>query len=482
MGAAARGRQAINEPKMIKFLSICHNTFTQTIRQPIYCILILLTFLLLVLTLPLADWTLGESGGDYHETNQMMLENLGLSTLLMAGLLLAAFTASGALTREIEDGTALTVISKPISRGAFVLGKFVGVTVAVALAYYLCTLVFLMTVRHQVVSAAYEPYDFPVIVLGTTAFALAVIVALGGNFFFGWPFTSAAVWSSLLSLTAAMGLISVIGKGWTVVPFGQDIRPELLVGVFLIFMGVLFFVATAVAASTRLGQVATLLVCVGVFLVGSFHPNIFEQRGKDIVILRVLGWLAPNLTYFYPMDTLSSRTATGFPPELVGLLIVYCALYVSAILAVGVAMFQQRQIQVRQAAGSLPGLVALLAWTGRAAALLAGLVGLVRLSLPQFYTARGFLTVAALLIAGVLGWLLWGYFARGARWSWLLVTGAAGLGCAAAGALLAVGAATPWLKGRIGQAPPTAGAIAAAIVLIFLLLPKTRRHFHTEHR
>ena len=96
MGAAARGRQAINEPKMIKFLSICHNTFTQTIRQPIYCILIILTFLLLVLTLPLADWTLGESGGDYHETNQMMLENLGLSTLLMAGLLLAAFTASGA--------------------------------------------------------------------------------------------------------------------------------------------------------------------------------------------------------------------------------------------------------------------------------------------------------------------------------------------------------------------------------------------------
>ena len=479
---APAGLRATCEFNMIKFLSICHNTFTQTIREPIYGILIVVTFGVLVMTLPLSDWTMGESGGDYRETNQMMLENQGLGTLLMAGMMMAAFTASGALTREIRDKTALTVISKPVSRATFVLGKFAGVTVAVALAYWLCTLVFLMTVRHQVMSSASDPYDFPVIVLGITAVTLAILVALAGNFFFGWPFTSAAVWASLISLTVAMGLISVIGKGWTVVPFGHDIRPELLVGVLLIFMGVLLFVATAIAAGTRLWQVATLLVCVGFFVVGSFHPYIFQQRGKDVVILRVIGWVAPNLTYFYSMDTLSSRTGSSIPPSLVGLAGAYCALYAGAILAVGVALFQHRQMDARPSSGSLPGAVALMAWAGRGGALLAGLVALVRLSLPQYYTPRGFMVIAAMLAAAVVAWLLWGYFGRGTRWAWMLVTAGAALVCVAAGAIVVARAASDWLAERVGAAPPTIGLIAAAGVLLLLMLPKTRRHFRTEHQ
>ncbi|NLW85431.1 MAG: ABC transporter permease subunit, partial [Planctomycetes bacterium] len=162
----------------MKTLAIARNTFLQTIRQPIYGILILVTFTILVLAVPLAGWTMGESGGDYHDTDQKMLENLGLSTLLVGGLFIAAFSASSVLAREIEDHTALTVISKPISRPVFVLGKFSGVAAAVALAYYLCSLVFLMTIRHRVMPAASDPYDIPVIVLGVSAFVLAIVVAL----------------------------------------------------------------------------------------------------------------------------------------------------------------------------------------------------------------------------------------------------------------------------------------------------------------
>jgi len=76
---------------MTKFWAICRNTFLQTIRQPIYCILILLTFMILTLDLPLSNWAIG--GTDYHESNQRLLEQLGLSTLLVSGLLLAAFTS-----------------------------------------------------------------------------------------------------------------------------------------------------------------------------------------------------------------------------------------------------------------------------------------------------------------------------------------------------------------------------------------------------
>jgi len=468
---------------MIRFLSICNNTFTQTIRQPVYCILVAVTFVLLVMSLPLAGWTMGESGADFQETDQKMLENLGISTLMMSGLLLAAFTASSALSREIEDKTALTVISKPVARATFVLGKFAGVAIAVMLAYYLSTLVFLMTIRHRVVSAAYNPYDFPVIVIGFTAFGVAVLIALLGNFFFGWPFTSAAVWSSLLSLTLGMGLICVIGKGWKIVPFGQDLRPELIVGIFLAFLGVLLFVATAVAASTRLGQVTTLLVCVGVFLLGSYHPFLFQEKGRDVLILRLLGWFSPNLTYFYSMDTLSSRTGGTFPPQLVGLATAYCLLYVAALLAIGVALFQSRSLQEQRSSSALPTAVSLLAWTGRAGALALGLAGMVLLSAPAFYTAKGFVLIGALLLGAVATWLLWGYFARGARWSYWIVVAAAGLGAMQAlVALLAADWISRQLNVRINPVLQGIEALVAALVLLSLFLPRTRRHFNPKYQ
>jgi len=64
---------------MGKFLSISQNTFVQTIRQPIFGILILVTFAILALELCQAGWTMTS---DYVVANQKLLQDLGLSTLL----------------------------------------------------------------------------------------------------------------------------------------------------------------------------------------------------------------------------------------------------------------------------------------------------------------------------------------------------------------------------------------------------------------
>src|SRR3972149_4451287 len=117
---------------MLRFWSICRNSFVQTIRQPIFSVLILVTCAVLVVDLPLSGWTMGIGATSYEKTDQILMENLGLSTLLVSGLLVAAFSAASVLTREIEDNTALTVISKPVPRPVFVLGRFAGVTAAVA--------------------------------------------------------------------------------------------------------------------------------------------------------------------------------------------------------------------------------------------------------------------------------------------------------------------------------------------------------------
>jgi len=463
---------------MIRFWSIAKNTFVQTIRQPIYGILILVTFAVLLLSLALAGWTLST---DYHTTDQKMLENLGLSTLLVFGLFLAAFSASNVLSREIEDKTALTVISKPVARSTFVLSKFAGVAAAVTVGFYLCSLAFLMTVRHRVMPATADPYDVPVIVLGTTAFVLTVLIALAGNYFFGWPFVSAGVWSGLTLFTIAMAALSFIGKEWKIVPLGHDtpeklaIHGQLLIAMVLIFMAVLVFVAIAVAASTRLGQVMTLGVCGGVFFLGTVHPWLFGYWQEKVPTARVLGWTIAKLTYFFQIDALSKDTP--IPVSYVGATALYCALYIGAVLCVAVALFEKRQLEAQASSSTMPGAVALLAWAGRAAAIAAGIAALVMVSLPRFHSLTGLATVAAIAVTAATTWIIWAGFASGGKWAYWLVW------VLAAGSLL--GAVALALAGdRFGMALSgparviaIATALAAGAVVLILLFPKTRHHF-----
>ena len=88
-----------------RFYTVALNTFVETIRQPIYGVILLATATLLILNVSLAAFTLDD--------DDRLLLDLGLSTLLLSGLFLSAFSAAGVLSREIENKTVLTVISKP---------------------------------------------------------------------------------------------------------------------------------------------------------------------------------------------------------------------------------------------------------------------------------------------------------------------------------------------------------------------------------
>jgi len=463
---------------MIRFWSIAQNTFVQTIRQPVYGILLLVTFVVLVMSLPLAGWTMSTS---YHETDQKMLENLGLSTLLVSGLLVAAFSASSVLSREIEDMTALTVISKPVSRSTFVAGKFSGVLAAVTVAFYLSSLVFLMTIRHRVMPAASDPYDVPVLALGLSAFGLAMLTALMGNYFFGWPFVSAGVWSATALLSVAMAALSFIGKGWKIVPLGYDtadkvaISGQLLIAIALIFMAVAVLVAVAVAASTRLGQVMTLVVCCALFFLGSVHPWLFGYWQKDVIAARVLGWAVAKLTYFFQIDAIS--TDTPIPASYVGMAALYCLLYVAGVLCVGMALFEKRPLEAQGGASTMPGAVSLLAWGGRAAAIGAGIIALVMVSLPRFHSLAGLATAAGVGLAAAGCWAVWSAFGTGGKWAYGIAWVLAVLVASAAGAAIAVPQRLGIDLAAHAKVVSIAALAVATVAMVILVMPKTRRHF-----
>ena len=453
---------------MIRLLAIARNAFIETIRQPIYGILILVTFLVLVLDVPLSDWTMGRGAAEYEETDQIMLINLGLSTLLISGLIVSAFSAAGTLAREIEDRTILTILAKPVPRSSVVLGKFLGLAVALAIYYVICSAAFLMTVRHGVMPTASHRLDYPVIVLGLSALALAILTAVIMNYGFGWNFAATAVMFGLALLLAAMLIIAFVGKGWKFVAFGDRIPPPLLPAMLLGLLGVMVFAAVAVAASTRLGQVMTLLVCVGFFVVGTLSQYLFGRFAGQALAARVAYAAWPNLNYYYALDAMvTGQTVSGY---YVGLSALYAVLNVGAILAVGMALFQRRELEA-QGGESAPRLVSVLAWAGRAGAVLAAISAMV---LPSYLPMlQGLAAGVGLLALAVLAWLVSGWFGRGVQWTYWLVL---------AGSVIALGA---WLvrvvedvrRQSITLVEPVSGAVVAGLVVLVLLLPSTRQHF-----
>jgi len=477
---------------MIRFLSITQNTFIQTIRQPIYVVVILAVFAMLVLTLPLAGWTVSST---YQATDQLFLETLGLANLLLAGLLLAAFCASSVLAKEIEERTALTVISKPVARSTFVLGKFAGVAAAVTVGFYLCAIVFLLTVRNKVMSTAADSIDMPVLVFGLSALVLTGVIAIIGNLFFGWHMTSTAVWSGLILFSAAFVAVLFIGKGWVSVPPGYDTVPDpfmpgppvltwkLVTVVWMSFLAVLILTAVAVAVSTRMGMLMTLLTCGAVFVLGGMHPK-FQALAQGIPAVHLVTFALPNLTYFFAVDAMADPLAT-IPAAIVGWYVFYAAVYIGGVLALGIALFQTRELSNQEGGTSLSGAMGVLAWAGRAEAAVLGVAGVCVLSILfqgdpgqwSAWSAGAAITIGLpLLLAGAAMWMLWGSFARGLRWSYGLL----GLRFFAQLAYGVLALAVPSMRMDLGANTTgylLVGAVLGGVALLILALPHTRQHF-----
>ena len=85
-----------------------------------------------------------------------------------------------------------------------------------------------------------------------------------------------------------MVAIGFVGKNWHLVPFGTGLPAQRLLELVMMLMAAVIFSALAVTASTRLGQAMTLLVCTGVFVVGSAHPQLIGRLADDLPVARLL--------------------------------------------------------------------------------------------------------------------------------------------------------------------------------------------------
>ncbi|MCA9281839.1 MAG: ABC transporter permease [Phycisphaeraceae bacterium] len=259
-------------------LAIVRNTFLESIRQPIFFVLVMAGGILQIFNSALANYGMGIAEEEEVTGDDKLLLDVGLATILVCATLLAAFIATSVLSREIENKTALTVVSKPVGRPMFVLGKYIGVTSAILMAAVLMFLFFLFAVRHKVMSTASDTYDGPVLIFLSLAVLISIAIGIWGNFFYGWVFSSTSMLIMLPLVLIAYVLTMSVSKEWAFQSIATDFKPQVTLAGLCVLMGVLVLTAVALVCSTRLGQVMTVVVCTGVFMLGLLSNYLFGRQ------------------------------------------------------------------------------------------------------------------------------------------------------------------------------------------------------------
>jgi ABC-type transport system involved in multi-copper enzyme maturation permease subunit len=126
---------------MKKVWIIATNTFRENIRDRILYNLLVFALIMILMSIALVQLSTGEW--------QRITVDVGLSGISVFGSLMAIFLGISLVSKEIERRTIYTLLSKPVSRTRFMLGKYLGlvftilVNLAIMVAVYLIVLYFL---------------------------------------------------------------------------------------------------------------------------------------------------------------------------------------------------------------------------------------------------------------------------------------------------------------------------------------------------
>src|SRR4030042_4087371 len=99
----------------MRIKAVAWNTFKETIRDRILLNILIFALGLILLALVIGEWSI------YQQVK--VLKDFGLSAMSIFGLLIAIFIGIRLMGQEMEQKTIYLIVSKPIRRWGFVLGK-----------------------------------------------------------------------------------------------------------------------------------------------------------------------------------------------------------------------------------------------------------------------------------------------------------------------------------------------------------------------
>jgi len=109
----------------MKIRAVAWNTFREAIRDKVFYNLVFFALLIMGVSTYFGQLTLGR--------RLKVIQDVSLASMSIFGLLIAIFVGIGLVYKEIQRRTIYTLLAKPISRGQFLIGKYLGLVLTICL-------------------------------------------------------------------------------------------------------------------------------------------------------------------------------------------------------------------------------------------------------------------------------------------------------------------------------------------------------------
>lgn len=263
--------------------AIAVNVFRESVRDKVLYNLVLFAILMIGASYLLGQLTAGQ--------DVKIIKDLGLSATSIFGLFIAVFIGIGLVSKEVERRSIYSLLAKPIHRHQIVLGKYIGLTLT-----------------------------------------LAVNVAI----------MTAALYAVLVYMS--WGVDPDVQRAWD----APALDPALLKAVVLILFELMLITAIAIFFSTFSTPILSAAFTFALFVVGHFSGDLknFDQVVDSAAAARVargLYWVLPSLAQF---DVKAQVVhAQPVPLGYMALAFAYAALYISMLLAIAMFVFSRRDFK-----------------------------------------------------------------------------------------------------------------------------------------
>lgn len=287
-----------------RVFTIAGNTFTESLRQKVFNILLIFALVIIASASFFAEFSFGEDVAAVASYELKSIKDTCFGSLSVIGMLIAIVGTAMLLPNELENRTIYTILSKPVRRFEFLLGKYLG-TVLLTLVS-----VVLMSVMFFAVLAFKEAR--------LTVAAKADVTAAG---------------TAVEKQKAVEQVLKIHQEAYDV---------DIVKGVVLIFVKLCLLAAITLFVSTfSTSMVFNVAVALLVFFAGHLVGTAKEAWHAHTVVTYLLG-VIPDLGMFNVADDIILGNV--IPWEHVGKVATYGIVYLSCVVGAAHLVFASREI------------------------------------------------------------------------------------------------------------------------------------------
>jgi ABC-type transport system involved in multi-copper enzyme maturation permease subunit len=259
------------------------NVFKESVRDRVPYNLAFFAVLLIGASYLLGQLTAGQ--------DVKIIKDLGLAATTVFGLFIAIFIGIGLVSKEVERRSVYSLLAKPISRPQFILGKYAGLVLTLAVNVAVMTLALYVVLTYMNYTA---------------------------------PPELRAAWDA------------------------PGIDPRLLEAVALIFVQLMIITAIALFFSTFSTPLLAAALTFGLFIVGHFNADL--KNFDRIMDSRPAIWLARGVYHLVPDFSafdIKTQVVHGLPvgAGYIAATAGYGLAYIAALLVVSVVIFSRRDFK-----------------------------------------------------------------------------------------------------------------------------------------